>query len=187
MLDGVAHWRPLVNGDSGFVPRPYTRARELLDGPMGEEALRLLRAIGTTHVVSAAPQPLPVAARFAADGIYDVPPGEKAAVPPPGTPTASLGSADGIVVDLGAVATVHGLVFELDDRPWVVQPKVEASTDGVRWTALQARASLADATLALYRDPRHGRGGVTFAPVATRMLRVDPALPARPGPLAALP
>ena len=24
MLDSVAHWRPLVNGDSGFVPRPFT-------------------------------------------------------------------------------------------------------------------------------------------------------------------
>jgi hypothetical protein len=85
------------------------------------------------------------------------------------------------------VATVHGVGFELDDRPWVVQPKVEVSTDGARWTALEARASLADATLALFRDPRHGRGEVTFGPVATRMLRLDPALPARPGPLAARP
>lgn len=187
MLEGVAHWRPLVNGDSGFVPRPYARARELLDGPMGEEALRLLRAVGATHVVSAAPQALPIAAQFAAEGIYDVPPGETAIVPAEGGPAPTLWSADGIVVDLGAVATVHGVGFELDDRPWVEKPRVEVSTDGVRWTALEARASLADATLALFRDPRHGRGEVTFAPVAARMLRLDPALPARPGPLAARP
>ena len=31
MLDGLAHRRPLVNGDSGFIPRPFDRALELLE------------------------------------------------------------------------------------------------------------------------------------------------------------
>jgi hypothetical protein len=49
----------------------------------------------------------------------------------------------------------------------------------VAWTAVPARASLADATLSLYGDPRTGRGELRFAPVRVRFLRVDPALPAR--------
>src|SRR5262249_4882940 len=31
MLDGLVHGRPLVNGDSGFIPRPFDRAMELFE------------------------------------------------------------------------------------------------------------------------------------------------------------
>jgi PA14 domain-containing protein len=187
MLDGVAHWRPLVNGDSGFVPRPYTRARELLDQPLAGEPLRLLRAIGTRHVVTAADHPLPVAAALGSERVYEVPPGDGAAVPVAGAGAPTLWSPEGARLDLGEPRVVGRVGFELDDRPWVARPRVEASMDGVVWAVLDARASLADATLALYRDPRHGRGEVTFPPVSARLIRLDPRLPARPGLLAALP
>jgi hypothetical protein len=187
MLDGVAHWQPLVNGDSGFIPRPYARARELLDGPLGEEALRLLRAIGTRHVVTSTGHPLPLAAQLGADRVYEVPPGDSAAAPAGGPPRPTLWSTEGTVVDVGEVRSVSGIVFELDDRPWQDRPRVEASRDGLEWTPLEARASLAEATLALYRDPRHGRGAVRFPVVTARWLRLDPALPARPGPLGVAP
>jgi hypothetical protein len=55
------------------------------------------------------------------------------------------------------------------------------STDGETWTPVAARASLADATLSLLRDPRHGRGEVTFGRVSTRFVRLPRAVPARPG------
>jgi hypothetical protein len=185
MLDGVAHWRPLVNGDSGFVPRPYARARELLDRPLAGEPLRLLRALGVTHVVSADAQPLPTAAAAGAERVYDIPAGEAAVVPAGGVAVPTIWSARGPMVDLGEVRAIGGVVFEVDDRPWVDRPAVEASADQLSWTPVAAEASLADATLALYRDPRHGAGEVRFTPpVTARWLRLDPRLPARAGPLA---
>jgi hypothetical protein len=187
MLDGVAHWRPLVNGDSGFVPRPYARLRELLDRPLHGEPLRLLRAIGTTHVVSADAHPLPVAAQAGADRLYDVPPGDAATVPREGASLPTLWTPEGLVADLGASPGTTGIAFEMDDRPWLDRPHVEVSSDGTHWTPVEAEASLADATLALYRDPRHGRGKVTFAATAVRWIRLDPRLPVRPGPVAAAP
>jgi hypothetical protein len=187
MLDATAHWRPLVNGDSGFVPRPYARLRELLDRPLGGEPLRLLRAVGTRHLVGAGVEPLPIAASFDGARVYDVPPGDHASVPEGGPPAPTLWSAEGPTVDLGAPRAVSRIVFELDDRPWLDRPGVVTSLDGATWTPLDAWASLADATLALYLDPRHGRGAVTFAPVTARWVRLDPRLPARPGALAAAP
>ena len=52
MLDGTAHWRPLVNGDSGFMPRPYTREMELLTAPAGEDRWPAGRALDVRHGVS---------------------------------------------------------------------------------------------------------------------------------------
>jgi hypothetical protein len=187
MLDGVVHWRPLLNGDSGFVPRPYARLRELLDRPLDGEPLRLLRAVGTRHVVSAREQPLPVAADLGADRVYEVTAGEVARVPPDAEPRPTRWGTDGVVLDLGAPATVSRVVFELDDRPWVEEPRVAVSLDGTTWTAVPARASLADATLALYRDPRHGHGELRLPSTTARFVRLDASLPARPGVLAAGP
>jgi hypothetical protein len=48
-----------------------------------------------------------------------------------------------------------------------------------------ARASLADATLALLRDPQHGDGEVTFPRVTARFVRVALAVPVRSGLLRA--
>jgi hypothetical protein len=187
MLDGTAHWRPLINGDSGFVPRPYARLRELLDRPLDGEPLRLLRAVGAREVVSAQPQPLPVLARFDSAIVYGIPDGPAATVPDDAEPVPTLWSAEGAIVALGGLRTVGRVVFELDDRPWVDRPAVWASRDGAAWTAIDAEASLADATLALYRDPRSGRGQVRFPPTRAGWLRVDPRLPARSGLLAVAP
>jgi hypothetical protein len=75
------------------------------------------------------------------------------------------------------------VAFEASDAEWVAAPRVEASLDGVSWEAVEARSSLADATLSLYRDPRHGRGEVRFASRRVVALRLDPRLPARGGTL----
>ena len=77
--------------------------------------------------------------------------------------------------------TIGRVAFELSDAPWIARPSVEASLDGVAWAPVEARASLADATLSLYRDPLRGRGEVRFTPRPMRLLRLDPRLPARPG------
>ena len=53
----------------------------------------------------------------------------------------------------------------------------------VEWEPVDAQASLADATLSLYRDPRHARGEVRFALREVRLFRLDPGLPARRGTL----
>ena len=100
--------------------------------------------------------------------------GARAAVPTVWTTT-------GVIADLGAPRPVESVVFEVSDAPWVDAPAVEVSSDGVSWTPVAARASLADATLSLLRDPRHGIGEVTFPRVTARFVRVPLAVPARPG------
>jgi hypothetical protein len=181
MLDGLAHLRPLVNGDSGFLPRPLDRAMELLAHGVDGEAERFLRAVGVTHVVSRDAQPLPEAAAFAEDRVYGVPGGEPARLVTAGEPVATRFTADGTVLVLREPAIVSRVVFELADAEWVARPSVEASLDGVTWEPLGATASLADATLSLYRDPTHGRGEIRFEARTLRALRLDPRLPARPG------
>jgi hypothetical protein len=183
MLDATAHWRPLVNGDSGFVPVPYTRAMELLDGPPSEDALRFLRAVGVTRVVSADALDLPRTASLGGEHVYALPAGAAAAVPAPGTPRATAWGEDGTLVDLGAPTTVGRVAFAVGPGAWLDAPNVRTSLDGREWNAVPATASLADATLALYRDPRNGRGAVVFPPVTARYLRLDPRLPARRGAL----
>ncbi len=183
MLRQLGHWRPLVNGDSGFIPRPHDRAMERLEGTLDADALRYLRAIGVRHVVSPDPQPqLVEAARFGADVVYEVPAGEAAARPAVGEPTPTLWEPSGsATIDLGSPRRIERASFELSDAPWLARPRLEHSQDGRTWEPLAAQASLADAILGLLADPRHGRGEVRFAPVTTRFLRFDPALPARPG------
>jgi hypothetical protein len=183
MLEGVAHWRPLVNGDSGFVPRPYVRVLELLAGPLSDEGLRLLRAVGVTHLASRSPLSLPEAARFGEEGIYTLDAGEQAQSVRPGEAAATTWDGEGALVDLGAARSVSRLAFEISDEPWVERPHVLVSVDGKEWDAVDARASLADATLSLLRDPRHGRGEIRFASRPARFLRLGPLVPARRGAL----
>jgi hypothetical protein len=95
---------------------------------------------------------------------------------------ATLWTRDGLLLDLGTVAEVRRVTFEVSEAPWVPQPWLEVSADGRSWAAVKAEASLADATLSLMRDPRHGAGELRFTAQA-RYLRIDPKLPARPGPL----
>jgi hypothetical protein len=182
MLEGVAHFRPLLNGDSGFMPRPYARAMELFEGAVTDEGLRLLRAIGVTHVVSRQTHALPIAAEFGDERVYAVTLGEPARVVAAAGPVATLWTRDGLLLDLGTVAEVRRVTFEVSEAPWVPQPWLEVSADGRSWAAVKTEASLGDATLSLMRDPRYGAGELRFTAQA-RYLRIDPKLPARPAPL----
>lgn len=184
MLQSTAHFRPLVNGDSGFVPRAYARATELLSGPgVSADGLRLLRALDVRDVVAPPGFPLPLLRRFGGESVYGVPPGETALPADPGTPVSTLWGRDGVTVDLGDARDVSAVFFEIDDRPWVEAPRVAVSIDGERWEGVRSEASLARAVLSLCRDPRHGLGVVQTAATRARFVRIDPALPARPGAL----
>jgi len=184
MLDGLAHGRPLVNGDSGFIPRPFDRAMELLQGPVGTDAQRFLRAVHVRHVVSpdGLVVGLPEVARFGEVGVYALPEdGPRAEVVAPGEPVATLWAEEGLTLVLSAPRRVGRVAFEMSDEAWVARPRVQASMDGETWEPVDARGSLADATLSLYRDPRHARGEIRFAPRDVRFLRVAPAPSARRG------
>ncbi len=183
MLDGLVHRRPLLNGDSGFMPRPYDRAMELFEGRVGGEGMRFLRAVDVRHVVASGAIGLPEVAAFEGESVFAVPPGVAALAVAPEEPVATRWTPNGTFLELGAPRRVDRVVFELSNAPWVAAPRVEASTDGVEWETVETRASLADATLSLYRDPRHARGEVRFAPREVRVLRLDPRLPARKGAL----
>jgi hypothetical protein len=181
MLDGTAHWRPLVNGDSGFMPRPYTREMELMVKPASDESLRLLRAVDVRHVVARADLPLPRAFASGEARVYEIPAGDPARLPTPGTAAPTVWSAAGVTVDLGEPRPVESVVFEISDAAWVTEPAVEISADGTTWTRVPAHASLADATLALLRDPQHGLGEVTLPRVTARFVRLPPDVPVRAG------
>jgi hypothetical protein len=187
MLDGLAHRRPLVNGDSGFIPRPFDRAMELLQGAVGEEQVRFLRAVGVRHVVAPATwtlSGLQEVASFPGEGVFELPAaGERASVVVGGEMVPTLWTVEGPTVDLERTRRVGRVVFELSDGAWVPRPRLEASVDGQAWEPVDAAASLADATLSLYRDPTNARGEIRFPPCETRFLRLDPRLPARPGGL----
>jgi len=182
MLQGVAHFRPLVNGDSGFVPRPYARALEMLSGPVPtDEGLRFLRGVGVQHVVTRRDMPLPLLARFGDERIQALPAGEAAQPVAAGRPVAVTWRSGGALLDLGAAQALERVSFEIDDGAWVERPRLFFSLDGARWEAAEGWASLADGTMSLGLDPRHGRGEVRFPLRTTRFVRLDPALPARPG------
>jgi len=51
VLASTAHWRPLVNGYSGFIPPSLSRHAAEFSGFPDATALRALRAAGVTHVV----------------------------------------------------------------------------------------------------------------------------------------
>jgi hypothetical protein len=179
MLDGIAHFRPLLNGDSGFVPRSYNREEELFNGPLSDEGLRFLRAVDVRAVVSRGDAGIPAVVELDGERVAEVPPGPSAEPVSPERPAATLWTADGPIVDLAEEREVGEVTFEVGDEAWVARPRVAASRDGQAWEALAAEASLADATLSLVRDPRHGLGRVRFPPVKARFLRLDRRLPAR--------
>jgi len=51
MYFATAHWRPIVNGFSGFVPPSHDRLADQLGRFPGAEGLALLRGLGVTHLV----------------------------------------------------------------------------------------------------------------------------------------
>lgn len=177
MLEGAQHWRPLVNGDSGFVPRPYNRALESLQLPLGEDALRLLRGLGVRHVVSRDALPLPLAASFAAERVYTVPPGESARPVTAGRVVPVVWTAQGLVLDLERRERIDTVAFEMSDAPFVAETSVELSDDATRWQAVPAAASLADATMSLVRNPRQGLAELRFAPAEARFVRLPAVMP----------
>jgi len=186
MLDGLAHLRPLVNGDSGFIPRAFDRAMELFEHGLDDEGLRFLRAVDVRHAVLPAsagnlPAGVREAARFEHEAIVEIGDGPRASVVTAGDAVPTRFGPGGILLALKEPRRVGRIAFELSDDPWLARPRVEASLDGDRWQTLDAGASLADATLSLYGDPRRARGEIRFAPVEARLLRIDARLPARAG------
>jgi len=186
MLDGLAHGRPLVNGDSGFIPRAFDRAMELFEHGLDDENLRFLRAVDVRHAVvpaSGASPPAGVreAARFAHEAVVEIGDGPRASVVAAGEAVPTRFASRGILLGLPEPRPIGRIAFELSDDPWIARPRVEASLDGERWETLDAAASLADATLSLYRDPRRARGEIRFPPVRVRLFRVEARLPARAG------
>jgi hypothetical protein len=195
MLDSLAHGRPIVNGDSGFIPRPFDRALELFAYGLSDEGLRFLRAVGVRHVVApvdvhpalvpgaAWPRGTREVARLAAERVAEVEGGDAARVVAPGEPVATRFTPDAIVLALPEPRTIGRIAFELSDEEWIAGPRVETSLDGVAWEPVVAAASLADATLSLYRNPTRGRGEVLFPPRPVRFVRLDPRVPVREGAL----
>jgi hypothetical protein len=182
MLQAMAHGRPLVNGDSGFVPRPYARTLELLGSPeISPEGLRLLRGLGVSQVVSRDARPLPLLAAFGDERIYGVPGGDVARAVSPGRAVPVVWRGDRSTLDLGEPAPLEAIVFEIGDDAWVERPRLWFSVDGAHWDAGEGTASLADAVLSLCRDPRRGLGEVRLPTRTTRFVRLDPRLPVRPG------
>jgi hypothetical protein len=193
MLDGLAHRRPLVNGDSGFIPRPFDRAMELFEHGVDAEGVLFLRAVGVRHVVAPrsgegpsgplALEGLAPVGDLGGERVLEVTSGPGSTLVAPGEAVPARFAPDRIEVVLPRPRRVGRVAFELSDAPWVARPRVETSLDGATWEPVDATASLADATLSLYRDPRRGRGEVRFAPRTVLALRLDPRLPVRPGPL----
>jgi hypothetical protein len=98
-----------------------------------------------------------------------------------------LWAASGALIDLGAEQDVARVTFELDERAWPQDPRVELSSDGRSWRPAAAEASLADSVWALYQSPRAGVAELRFAPARARFVRLDPRLPTRVGTLGAAP
>jgi len=184
MLQSTAHYRPLVNGDSGFVPRPYARLVELLaSAEVSADGLRLFRGLGVQDVVSRDDRQLPLRARFGEERIYGVPGGDVAGAVSPGRAVPVLWRGDGPILDLGEVTGLEAIAFEIGDGAWIERPHLSFSADGRRWEAVLGTASLADAVLSLCRDPRHGQGEVRLPVRVTRFVQLDPRLPVRFGSL----
>ncbi len=51
MLNSTRHWKPLVNGYSGFIPNSYARHYTLFSGFPDTRSLTALRQEGVTHIV----------------------------------------------------------------------------------------------------------------------------------------
>ena len=50
MLHATVHWRPMLNGYSGFLPRSYVTHYERLRSFPDPASIAYLREIGVTHV-----------------------------------------------------------------------------------------------------------------------------------------
>jgi hypothetical protein len=182
LLEQTAHFRPILNGYSGFTPRHYDWMAEALDDLGNPDAPRLLRALCVTHVVSLEDLPLPLLERFGEERVYGVPAGEAARAVAAGAPLPALWDATQVTVDLGAARSVSRLAFEPGDGRWSGPPRLAVSEDGRSFRDVPVRVSLSDLTLSLIENPRDGLGEIRFAPVSARFLRLT-GLQARAGSL----
>ena len=128
-----------------------------------------------------------MAAAFEGETVFEVPAGPSAREVDPGEPVPTRWTAGHAIVDLGETRSVSTIIFPVGDGPWPDRVRVEVSHDGEVWEGVEANASLADATLSVYRNPRHGRGAVRFEPRTVRQVRIDRALPMRFGTLEVVP
>jgi hypothetical protein len=187
MLDEIPYFRPSINGYSSFTPPHYRWLPDLMEVPLSDDALRLLRALDVRHVVSREELALPLAERLGEDRIYDVPPVEPAR--PAACPSASapaLWDDDAVRLDLGAPRVVTRVVLELgDDVPGRAAPRLSLSDDGEQFRPVSAHFDSGGAVLALAQDPRRACAEMRLAsPEAARFVRVAFA-PARRGGLVA--
>jgi hypothetical protein len=51
MLGSTRHWKPIINGYSGFIPESYRERMEPLMGFPDDRSLETLRAAKVTHVI----------------------------------------------------------------------------------------------------------------------------------------
>ncbi len=182
MLDTIPHFPPLLNGYSSFTPPHYRWLPDLLETPLSEEALRLLRALDVRHVVAQESLDLPAVVRFGKTGIYGVPEGETArAVPCPKSSAPALWDEHGVRFDIGAERLVSRVVFEIGDGVPEREPQVSLSNDGVRFRKTATRFAAAGAVLGLAETPRLACGEIRLDTAEpARFVRLQDA-PARPG------
>ena len=124
MLDGVAHFRPLLNGDSGFLPRPYDRAMELLARAPGRGGLALPAGGGRDarrHARSRSRRRWPPT--------FGERRSPRGAAGPRRRKRWSranrrrrIWGRDGARIDLGNARIVDRVVFEIGDGEWVSRP-----------------------------------------------------------------
>ena len=128
MLDGLAHRRPLVNGDSGFIPRPFDRAMELFEHGLDAESLRFLRAVGVSHVTDARARGRACRAGLrrggelrAASVCSRSKQGSRRRSSSRARPLATRWSSVGVVLTLPEPRRIGRVAFELSDAAWVAR------------------------------------------------------------------
>lgn len=164
MLDEIPYFRPLINGYSSFTPPHYRWLPDLLETPLSEDALRLLRAFDVRHVVARERLALPLAERVGDDWIHEVPVGERARPAAcPRTPVAAVWDEEGARFDLGAVRGISRVTFELGERVPEREPVVGVSSDGASFRPVSARFDAGGAVVALAESPRRACAEIRLA------------------------
>jgi hypothetical protein len=163
--------RPLVNGYSGLTPRHYELLEEALEPADSPDALRFLRAVGVSELLSRDELSLPLVERIGGERVYAVPAGAAASPPRPALARPTLHSRDGALVDLGREQPVARLTFRPAPGGWS-RPRLLAAGEDAVFSELPLAISLADAALSLAREPLAGRVELRFAPRTARYLRL---------------
>jgi hypothetical protein len=188
MLDEIPYFKPLLNGYSSFTPPHYRWLPDLLETPLSEEALELLRAFGARQVVAREPLALPELIRFGDARVYAVPPGPAArSVACPERSEAALWQDRWLMLDLAQERTFARVLIQLGDEvPQQEPPRAELSSDGRSFERAAIRLAAAGAVRALAESPRHACAELRLAaPATARFVRLA-NLPLRRGGLVAV-